>query len=92
MLTQWIAGPISNRIGRRDAIFFACLWWLLGTAFQAACNGIPMLICGRFINGIWYVDLAFLAFGFQANDTHEVLTHLVVLVSQVLKSLSTLPK
>jgi len=47
-----IAGPVSNKIGRRDAIFFACLWWLLGTALQTACNGIPMLICGRFINGI----------------------------------------
>jgi MFS family permease len=21
-----IAGPVSNRIGRRDAIFFACFW------------------------------------------------------------------
>jgi MFS family permease len=47
-----MAGPISNKIGRRDAIFFACLWWLLGTSLQAGCNGIPMLICGRFINGI----------------------------------------
>lgn len=47
-----MAGPVSNKIGRRDAIFFACLWWLLGTALQAGCNGIAMLICGRFINGI----------------------------------------
>lgn len=47
-----IAGPVSNKIGRRDAIFFACLWWLLGTALQTACNGIGMLVVGRFINGI----------------------------------------
>ncbi|KAI9736864.1 MAG: hypothetical protein M1818_005915 [Claussenomyces sp. TS43310] len=47
-----MAGPISNKIGRRDAIFFACLWWLLGTALQAGTNGIAMLICGRFVNGI----------------------------------------
>jgi len=47
-----IAGPISNRIGRRDAIFFACFWWLLGTALQTSCNGIGMLVAGRFINGI----------------------------------------
>jgi MFS family permease len=47
-----MAGPVSNRIGRRDVIFFACLWWLLGTSIQAGCNGIPMLIVGRFINGI----------------------------------------
>lgn len=47
-----MAGPVSNRIGRRDAIFFACLWWLCGTAVQAATNGVGMLIAGRFINGI----------------------------------------
>ena len=47
-----MAGPVSNRIGRRDAIAFACFWWLLGTAIQAGCNGIGMLVAGRFINGI----------------------------------------
>lgn len=47
-----IAGPVSNKIGRRDAIAFACFWWLLGTSIQAGCNGIGMLVAGRFINGI----------------------------------------
>ena len=47
-----MAGPVSNYVGRRDAIFFACLWWLLGTALQTSCNGIGMLVAGRFINGI----------------------------------------
>ncbi|CAD6593675.1 MAG: hypothetical protein ASARMPRED_007806 [Alectoria sarmentosa] len=47
-----MAGPVSNRIGRRDAIAFACFWWLLGTAIQAGCNGVGMLVAGRFINGI----------------------------------------
>lgn len=47
-----MAGPVSNRIGRRDAIAFACFWWLLGTAVQAGCNGVGMLVAGRFINGI----------------------------------------
>jgi MFS family permease len=47
-----IAGPISNRWGRRDSIFFACLFWLTGTALQTSCNGIGMLVAGRFINGI----------------------------------------
>lgn len=27
-----IAGPISNKIGRRDSIFFACFWWLIGVS------------------------------------------------------------
>ena len=47
-----MAGPVSNWLGRRNAIGFACLWWLLGTSLQAGCNGIGMLIAGRFINGI----------------------------------------
>ncbi|CZR57683.1 related to high-affinity glucose transporter [Phialocephala subalpina] len=47
-----MAGPVSNRMGRRDSIMFACFWWLLGTSLQAGCNGIPMLIIGRFVNGI----------------------------------------
>jgi MFS family permease len=47
-----IAGPISNRFGRRDSIWFACVFWLIGTALQTSCNGIGMLVAGRFINGI----------------------------------------
>ncbi|MCJ1359423.1 MAG: hypothetical protein MMC33_009425 [Icmadophila ericetorum] len=47
-----VAGPLSNYIGRRDAIFVACLFWLTGTAVQVACNGYGMLIAGRIINGI----------------------------------------
>ena len=47
-----MAGPVSNWLGRRNAIAFACGWWLLGTALQAGCNGIGMLVAGRFINGI----------------------------------------
>lgn len=47
-----MAGPVSNRIGRRDAIGFACFWWFLGTALQSGCTGIGMLVAGRFINGI----------------------------------------
>lgn len=47
-----MAGPISNKWGRRYAIFFACIWWLIGTSIQVACNGIAMLVVGRFVNGI----------------------------------------
>lgn len=46
------AGPLSDKIGRRDAIFFACLWWLAGTAVQVACIGYGMLIAGRILNGV----------------------------------------
>ncbi|KAJ5178772.1 hypothetical protein N7492_001982 [Penicillium capsulatum] len=47
-----MAGPISDRIGRRDSIFFACLWWLIGTAVQAGVNGFGSLMAGRVLNGV----------------------------------------
>ncbi|KAL2685565.1 hypothetical protein Neosp_006665 [[Neocosmospora] mangrovei] len=47
-----IAGPISDKWGRRDSIMFACLWWLVGTALQVAVNGFGMLVAGRFLNGV----------------------------------------
>ena len=47
-----MAGPVSNKLGRRDAIFFAVLWWLLGTAVQTSTNGIGSLIAGRILNGV----------------------------------------
>jgi MFS family permease len=47
-----IAGPISNKIGRRDSIMFACLWWLVGTAVQTGTNGVGSLIAGRVLNGV----------------------------------------
>ncbi|EXJ65467.1 hypothetical protein A1O7_01808 [Cladophialophora yegresii CBS 114405] len=47
-----VAGPLSNKIGRRDSIMFACIFWLIGTAVQAATTGIGSLIAGRILNGI----------------------------------------
>ncbi|KAH3918551.1 hypothetical protein HBH56_038120 [Parastagonospora nodorum] len=47
-----MAGPISDKFGRRDALLFSCIFWLAGTALQVACNGRGMLIAGRVLNGI----------------------------------------
>ncbi|KAF2019055.1 general substrate transporter [Aaosphaeria arxii CBS 175.79] len=47
-----ISGFVSDKFGRRKALFFACLWWLLGTSLQVACNGRSMLIAGRVLNGV----------------------------------------
>jgi MFS family permease len=47
-----IAGPMSDKFGRRETLFYSCSFWLLGTALQVACNGVPMLIVGRIFNGI----------------------------------------
>ncbi|EMD91446.1 hypothetical protein COCC4DRAFT_57526 [Bipolaris maydis ATCC 48331] len=47
-----MAGPVSDKFGRRDALLFACLWWLAGTALQVAVTGRGMLIAGRVLNGV----------------------------------------
>lgn len=47
-----MAGPVSNKIGRRDSIMFGCFWWVVGTAVQAGVNGFGMLIAGRVLNGV----------------------------------------
>jgi MFS family permease len=47
-----VARPISDHIGRRDSIFFACFWWLLGTAVQVSTKGSGQLIAGRLLNGV----------------------------------------
>jgi MFS family permease len=52
VLGSIMAGPVSDKIGRRDSIMFACLWWLIGTAVQTAVNGFGMLIAGRILNGV----------------------------------------
>lgn len=49
---SFIAGPISDKYGRRDSLMFACVWWLLGTALQVVTNGRAMLIVGRVLNGV----------------------------------------
>ncbi|KAG4030203.1 hypothetical protein MFRU_013g02220 [Monilinia fructicola] len=47
-----MAGPISDKWGRRDSIFFACFWWLIGTAVQVSCKNYGQLIAGRILNGV----------------------------------------
>ncbi|KAF1840956.1 general substrate transporter [Cucurbitaria berberidis CBS 394.84] len=47
-----MAGPVSDKFGRRDSLMFASLWWLVGTALQVATNGRAMLIAGRVLNGV----------------------------------------
>lgn len=47
-----MAGPLSNRIGRRDAVFCACFFWLIGTAVQVSCKNFGQLIAGRILNGV----------------------------------------
>jgi MFS family permease len=41
----------SDRIGRRDTMFIACLVWLVGSSVMAAVQNVAMLIVARIING-----------------------------------------
>ena len=47
-----MAGPISDKFGRRDSLMFACLWWLAGTSVQVSVKNVGQLIAGRLINGV----------------------------------------
>ncbi|KAH6640008.1 general substrate transporter [Truncatella angustata] len=46
-----VAGPLSDKIGRRDSIFVAVFFWLIGTSVQVAAQNSGTLIAGRVING-----------------------------------------
>lgn len=46
------AGPCSDKWGRRNSIWFANLFWLIGTAVQVGCQNWGTLIAGRVINGL----------------------------------------
>lgn len=47
-----VAGPVSDKFGRRDALLSPYIFWLIGTALQVACNGRGMLIAGRVFNRV----------------------------------------
>lgn len=50
-----IAGPFSDRIGRRNSIFYSCFFWIAGTVLQTATNGFGMLVAGRILNGMYWL-------------------------------------
>lgn len=41
----------SDRVGRRDSLFVACVIWLIGSSIMTAVQSIAMLIVSRIING-----------------------------------------
>lgn len=51
MLGSMFSSITSDRIGRRDTMFIACLVWLVGSSVMAAVQNVAMLIVARIING-----------------------------------------
>lgn len=47
-----ISAFLSDRIGRRDTLFVACLHWLVGSTLMSASQNVAMLIISRVINGL----------------------------------------
>lgn len=52
VLGSALAGYVSDKIGRRDAIWWSCTFWMAGTVIQTAVQNWQMLLAGRIINGI----------------------------------------
>jgi MFS family permease len=52
ILGALMAGPLSDRFGRRDSILFACIWWVIGTTVQVTTHSVGQLIAGRILNGV----------------------------------------
>ncbi|KFY45526.1 hypothetical protein V494_00904 [Pseudogymnoascus sp. VKM F-4513 (FW-928)] len=51
MLGSMFSTITSDRVGRRDTMFIACLVWLVGSSLMAAVQNVAMLIVARIING-----------------------------------------
>ncbi|KAL5487760.1 hypothetical protein ACEPAI_5868 [Sanghuangporus weigelae] len=51
LTSPWIAGPITDRLGRRAGMFIGSIIICIGAAVVASSNKKPQLIAGRFVLG-----------------------------------------
>ena len=46
-----VAGPLSDRLGRRPAMFWGCIVTLIGVILQGAAQNVAMFVIARIILG-----------------------------------------
>ncbi|KAN0061336.1 high affinity glucose transporter [Thecaphora frezii] len=46
-----VSGYITDKLGRRKAIFISCLLWIIGSIICTAAQNVAMLVVGRIFNG-----------------------------------------
>ena len=51
LLGSMFSSFTSDRIGRRDSLFIACIIWPIGSTLMCAVQGVAMLIVSRIVNG-----------------------------------------
>ena len=47
-----INGLLLERLGRRKTLLVSTFFTIVGSAFQTAANGVPLMIVGRFVAGV----------------------------------------
>lgn len=51
LLGSLVSSWTSDRFGRRDSLFIACLVWLIGSTLMCTVQEVAMLIVSRVLNG-----------------------------------------